>query len=128
MHDFEEPFRFLADVCVIEAFESEIFGVHDFAYDRDDYLYRIEPEARAPLRNKLIEKFNIGIPYHGRFCKWDSVIEQKALELNRFLTGKVPSVDFTQPNLSLQRTDSNTIREMILSMSNHGARRLGIAK
>lgn len=70
VYDLEEPFRFLCDLCVIEAFESQSFSPYDFAYERNSYLYRIEPEGRKNLRNRLIEEFNSGISYKGRHMKW----------------------------------------------------------
>jgi CRISPR-associated protein Cas1 len=128
VYDLEEPFRFLCDVCVIEAFESQMFGPYDFAYERNNFLFRIEPEARARLRNRLIESFNSGVSYHGRTFKWDTVIEEKTLELSRYLTGKTPNLNFTEPEPILERTDSLEVRERILSMSNQEARRLGVGK
>jgi CRISPR-associated protein Cas1 len=128
VYDLEEPFRFLCDLCVIEAFESQVFGPYDFAYERNNYLYRIEPEARARLRNRLIEAFNSGVSYHGRILKWDTVIEEKALELSRYLTGRIPTIDFTEPAPNLERTDNRELRAEILSVTNSEARRLGITK
>ena len=128
VYDVEEPFRFLADVCVIKAFESQTFAPQDFAYQRDNYLFRIEPIARAHLRNRLIEAFNSGILYHGRTLKWDTVIEEKVLELGRYLIGKSPSLDFSEPAPVLERQDGREVRERILSLSQSEAKRFGIGK
>jgi len=128
VYDLEEPFRFLCDLCVIGAFESPVFGPHDFAYERNSFLFRIEPEARTRLRNRLLEAFNSGTSYHGKIWKWDSIIELKALELARYLKGSSGELDFTEPEPILERTDSVEIREKILSMTNQEARRLSIGK
>jgi CRISPR-associated protein Cas1 len=128
VYDLEEPFRFLADLCAIQAFESGMLSPQDFAFTKDDYLYRIEWEGRMRLRNMLIETFNSGVEYNGRTLKWDTVIEHKVLELSRYLTGKTPSIDFSEPAPTLERTDSKAMREKILSLTQSEANELGIGK
>jgi hypothetical protein len=51
----------------------------------DDYRYRFEPEAKERFLDLFRERFNSAVRYNGRALKWDTVIEQKALELGRFL-------------------------------------------
>jgi hypothetical protein len=60
--------------------------------------------------------------------KWDTVIEQKSNELGRFLTGKTPSLDFTEPAPSLDRQDDKVLRAKILTLTASQAKRLGIGK
>lgn len=128
VYDLEEPFRWLVDLCVIDAFESGVLSHQDFAFTRDDFLYRIEWDGRMRLRDILIETFNSGVEYEGRTLKWDTVIEQKALELSRYLTGKTLALDFSEPAPVFERTDSREIRERILSLSQSEASELGIGK
>lgn len=128
VYDLMEPYRWLADLCVIQAFESGALTLNDFAYERDDYLYRILWDGRMRFLDILKETFNAGVSYNGRTLKWDTVIEQKALELSRFLTGKSESIDFCEPAPTLERQDNREIRERILSLSEHEANELGIGK
>jgi CRISPR-associated protein Cas1 len=128
VHDLEEPFRFLADLCVIQAFETQQLTPHDFTFTRNDYLYRIQWEGKMRLRGSLKEAFNSGANYKGRILKWDTVIEQKALELSRFLTGKSLSIEFSEPSPTLARQDNQEVRERILSLSECEAKELGIGK
>ena len=60
--------------------------------------------------------------------KWDTVIEQKAIELGRYLDGKSGRLDFTKPAPTLHSTDDRRLRERILSLSGSKARNLGIGK
>jgi CRISPR-associated protein Cas1 len=60
--------------------------------------------------------------------RWDTVIEQKTLELSRFLTGKSRDIDFTPPSAVLERSDNVAIRKRILSLSQEEASRLGVGK
>jgi len=39
----QEPFRWIADVTVMEAFESGVLDLPDFHFTGDDYKYRFEP-------------------------------------------------------------------------------------
>lgn len=128
VYDLMEPFRFLADICVIQAFESGKLGPSDFAFTRNDYLYRIGWDGKMRLLDHLREAFNSGVNYKGRVLKWDTVIEQMALEFSRYLTGKTPTIGFSEPSPEFERQDSRDIRENILSLTNSEAKGLGIGK
>ena len=60
--------------------------------------------------------------------RWDSVIQQKALELSRFFVGKSSMPDFEEPSPNLERFDSKELRERINSLTSHEARKLGLGK
>ncbi len=60
--------------------------------------------------------------------KWDTVIEQKAVEFGRFLAGRTDGLDFSDPSPTLRRTDDVDLRRRILSLSQSEAKGLGIAK
>ena len=127
-YDLQEPFRWLVDLSVIQAFESKTLDLHDFYFTGDDYRYRFETEAKQRFIEVLRERFNSGVKYKGRVLKWDTVIEQKTNELGRFLTGKSSTVDFMEPAPVLQRSDNHAVREMILQLTASEARRLGFGK
>ena len=128
VYDLEEPFRFLVDIVVVQLFESGKLTPHDFAFLPDDYQYRIMWEGKMRLLDRIRYTFNSGVAYKGRTLKWDTVIQEKALELTRYLTDKASSIDFTEPHPEFQRTNGKEVRERILSMSNEEARRRGITK
>jgi len=87
VYDLQEPFRWIADVAVMEAFESGVLDLPDFHFTGDDYRYRFETEAKRRFLDLLRERFNLGVRYNGRTLKWDTVIEQKTVELCRYLCG-----------------------------------------
>jgi CRISPR-associated protein Cas1 len=128
VYDLEETFRWLVDLTVIQAFESGWLNVADFEFTRDDYLYRIEFEAKRRFLHLLRERFNSGVEYKNRRMKWDTVIEQKTLELSRFLMHQYPPLSFEEPSLVLERPDSRAVRETILTLSHAEARERGIGK
>ncbi len=100
MYDLQEPFRWLVDLAVIHAFESGALELHDFFFTGDDYRYRFEAEAKQRSINLFREQFNAGVTYRGRVLKWDTVIEQKANELSRFLAARATKLDFEEPCLN----------------------------
>lgn len=128
VYDLMEPFRWLADFAVIKAFESGVLDLPDFYFTGDDYRYRLEPDAKGRLIRLLREQFNSGVPYKGRVMRWDTVVEQKALELGRYLIGRSSIVDFSNPSPVTKRQDGRELRTRILALTPSEARTLGIAK
>ena len=128
VYDLQEPFRWIADVAVMEAFKSGVLDLPDFYFTGDDYRYRFEPEAKRRFLDLLRERFNSGVRYKGRAFKWDTVIEQKTVELGRYLLGRTGGLDFSEPSPTLKRTDSEELRRRILDLSRAEAQELGICK
>jgi CRISP-associated protein Cas1 len=128
VYDLQEPFRWIADVAVMEAFESGVLDLPDFYFTGDDYRYRFEPEARQRFLDLIRERFNFGVRYRGRALKWDTVIEQKTTELGRYLVGRSEQLDFSEPSPGLIKDDIRELRRRILSLSQPEADKLGIGK
>jgi len=128
VYDLQEPFRWIADVAVMDAFESGVLDLPDFYFTGDDYRYRFEPEAKQRFLDLIRERFNSGVNYKGRVLKWDTVIEQKTVGLGRFLTGLSQGLDFIEPSPRLARADDRELRRRILDLSQSEARALGISR
>jgi CRISP-associated protein Cas1 len=128
VYDLQEPYRWIADVTVMDAFESGVLDLPDFYFTGDDYRYRFEPEAKERFLEFLREQFNSGVRYKGRGLKWDTVIEQKTVEFGRYLAGRNGTLDFSEPSPSLPRAECGDLRTRILSLSQAKAKRLGIGK
>ena len=58
VYDLQEPFRWIADVAVMDAFESGVLDLPDFYFTGDDYRYRFGPEAKQRFLDLLRERFN----------------------------------------------------------------------
>jgi CRISPR-associated protein Cas1 len=127
-YDLQEPFRWLVDLCVVQAFETKTLDLKDFYFTGDDYHYRFESEAKQRFIDLIRERFNSGVPYKGRVLKWDTVIEQKTEELGRFLTGKTSTFEFIEPAPTLEREDSRELRAKIFALTASEAKQLGIMK
>ncbi len=128
VYDLQEPFRWLSDTSVIEAFESEALKLSHFYFTGDDYRYRFEPEARQRFIDFIRERFNSGVRYKGRVLKWDTIIEQKATELGRVLIGRSLFIDFAEPSPKLSRHVDRELRARIVSLTQSEAEELGIGK
>ena len=128
VYDLQEPFRWLADVTVLEAFESGVLDVKDFYFLGDDYRYRFDPEPKRRFLGLLKDRFNAGVTYRGQKCKWDTIILRKAQELARFLNGKSKDLCFSEPAPDLNRADNIAMRQRILQLTQSEARELGIGK
>jgi CRISPR-associated protein Cas1 len=60
--------------------------------------------------------------------KWDTVIEQKTVELGHYLAGRSRKLDLLRPSPVLTRIDSSALRQRILALSQSEAQRIGIGK
>jgi CRISPR-associated protein Cas1 len=128
VYDVQEPFRWISDLAVIEAFESRLLDLPDFYFAGDDYRYRFDPEAKDRFLGLLRERFNSGVLHKGRALKWDTVIELKASELGSYLIGRIGRLDLSEPSPDLDRTDEQKLRRQILGISQQDAQKLGIGK
>ena len=126
VYDLQEPFRWIVDVAVMDAFESGVLDLPDFYFTGDDYRYRFQPEAKRRFLDLFRERFNSAVMYKGRVLKWDTVIEQKTFELGRFLICRSSNLNLPSPSLS--RVDDKDFRRRILSLAQSEARKLGIGK
>jgi hypothetical protein len=86
------------DLAVVETFESGILDVHDFLTG-DDYRCRFEAEANQRFDDFIRARFNSGVAYRSHNMKWDTSIEQKVLELGRFLSEKSPKSETGQNSI-----------------------------
>jgi CRISPR-associated protein Cas1 len=128
VYDLQEPFRWLVDVSVIQAFESGALELHDFYFTGDDYRYRFKVEAKERFIGLLRDHFNGGVMWKGQRLKWDTVMEQKAQELGRFLVGSSAKLDFGEPTPTLERYDGKELREQIKALTPEQAKAVGIGK
>ena len=126
VYDLQEPFRWIADVAVMGAFESGLLDLPDFYFTGDDYRYRFEPVAKVRLLDLLHERFNSKARYKGRASRWDTLIEQKTVELGHFLTNKSSSLAFDEPAPVLAGEDSRELRARILTLRSSDTKQLGI--
>lgn len=112
----------------MQVFESGALDVPHFYFTGDDYRYRFDITAKKRFLELLRERFNSGVAYKGRVLKWDTVIQEKATKLGRYLIGRSRSLDFSEPYPVLERTNNQEVRERILALTQSEARERGVGK
>ena len=128
VYDLQEPYRWLIDFTVMQAFESGSMDVPDFYFTGDDYRYRFDVQAKERFIDLLRKQFNSGANYKGRILKWDTLIQEKTNELARFVSGRSRGLDFSEPSPTFVTTNNRAVREAILSLTRYEARKCGIGK
>ncbi len=127
-YDLIEPFRWLVDLSVLQAFESRVLDWSSFYFTTNDYRYRFSLESKKRFIELLKERFNSGVVYKGQRMKWDTVIQEKTSELARYLSGRSRSLDFIEPSPTLERFDNAELRERIKALTSEEAKKAGIDK
>ena len=110
VYDFQEPFRWLVDLTVIQALERNQFNKKDFIRT-DDYIIRIRPEGVRKLIFELDRTFSQMEKYKNLHQQWGNLILAKGQELSNFLTGKRKTLDFSSPKVKMDRVDSKELRD-----------------
>jgi len=128
VYDIQEPYRWLADISVIEAFESGLLDMKDFYFMGDDYRYHFEVEAKRRFLELLRNRFSSGVQYKCKFWPWDTIILNKVQELGRFLLGKTNLLNLVQPSPEPTRADGLAMRERILELTQKQAKERHITK
>ena len=126
--DLMEPFRFLIDLVVLQAFATGKLNSESFYFVESDYRYMFELEAKGRFLELLRNAFNSRISYHGKMLRWDTVIQEKAVELGRFLKGSTQTLAFEEPTVVFEKSDSKALKEAIENLTTSQARGLGIGK
>jgi CRISPR-associated protein Cas1 len=127
VYDLQEPYRWLVDTTVISCLESGHFGERGF-YRMDNYVLRLRPEAVKRLIDALRIRFNSPVRHGTKYYNWDTVIRMEAQELSNYVLSKRSGLDFEEPKPTLHRTDSEAIRNQIMSMTTAKARKRGLRK
>jgi CRISPR-associated protein Cas1 len=128
VYDLEEPYRWLIEISVLQAFKSRVLDWSGFFFTGDDYRYRFTAQAKTQFIELLKQQFNRGLSYKGQRMKWDTIIQKKVVELSRFFVGKSGAVDFEEPSPKFNAFDDRELRSKILALTQSDATGLGIGK
>jgi CRISPR-associated protein Cas1 len=126
--DVMEPFRWICDLVVAQAFESGRLNANDFHFTEHDYLLHFQSEAKGRLLDLLRYRFNSGVTYKGQRMRWNTVILRKCQELARYLIQTQESLNLSEPRPQIERANGRALRKTILSLTQSQASALGIGK
>ena len=127
VYDLQEPFRWIIDLTIIQALEKKKFHKKDFIRT-EDYIIRLRPEAVSKLMDEIDSNMSQVVKYRGLNHQWDKIIQLKANELSNYLTGKNRGIIFSEPFQTLERINSQDLREKILNLSYKEWKEMGFSK
>jgi CRISPR-associated protein Cas1 len=126
-YDLQEPFRFLVDLSVISLIESERMDNKDFIR-AESYSLRLKPSGAKKITEEFNKWMNKKTPYQKQSVMWSYALLLKTRELAQYLVEKRKSIDFSKPAYSIERQDSEEIRQKILSISYTQWENMGFSK
>jgi len=127
VYDLQEPFRFLVDLAVINLVETEKIDTKDFIRT-ESYSLRLKSSGAKKVTEEFQKWMNKIVPYQKKSVTWKYVLLLKTRELVQYLVEKRKSFDFCNPEFTIERQDSDDIRQKILSISYTDWKNLGFSK
>lgn len=128
VYDFQELFRWIIDLSVIQLLESTPkIKKSDFILT-ENYHIRLKQHIASLLINKIKDNFRIKVPYNRKNYYYETILDNKISKLSLFISGKNKKIDFDIPKISLKRNDTILLKEKILNMTIEERKRLGINK
>jgi CRISPR-associated protein Cas1 len=126
-YDLQEPFRFLVDLAVINLIETEKIDTKDFIRT-ESYSLRLKLSGAKKVTEEFQSWMNQKIPYQINSVTWSYSLLLKTSKSAQYLIGKRKTLDFSRPEFTIERQDSEEIRKKILSISYTDWKKLGFSK
>ncbi|WP_321418427.1 CRISPR-associated endonuclease Cas1 [uncultured Methanomethylovorans sp.] len=126
-YDLQEPFRFLVDLAVISLIESKKMEDKDFIRT-ESYSLRLKPSGAKKVTEEFQNWMNKKVPYHKNSVTWNYALLLKTRELVQYLVEKRKAIDFSKPEFTIDRQDSDDIRQKILNISYTEWKNMGFSK
>ncbi|AGB03031.1 CRISPR-associated endonuclease Cas1 [Methanoregula formicica] len=126
-YDFQELFRFIVDLAVINLIEADRMEKKDFIRT-DNYTLRLRSTGARKITDEINGWLNKSVVYQGKESAWDYVIFLKARELAHFLVDKQKHLDLVSPDYEINRMDADEIRKKILSIPYTEWKKRGFSK
>ncbi|MCC7577130.1 MAG: CRISPR-associated endonuclease Cas1 [Methanomethylovorans sp.] len=126
-YDLQEPFRFLVDLAVINLVETEKIDTKDFIRT-ESYSLRLKPSGAKKVTEEFQNLMNKKVPYQKNSVTWNYAILLKTRELVQYLIEKRNAIEFSKPEFTIDRQDSEDIRQKILNISYTEWKNMGFSK
>lgn len=111
---------------MITLIESEAMTKGDFVRT-ESYNLRLRPTGARKVTGEVNRWFNKTVQYQGKEYPWHYVMLLKARQLAHCLVGK-KMPDFVAPAYTVERQDSDAIRQKILDMPYAEWKKVGFSK
>ena len=127
VYDIQELFRWLVDYSIIELLEEYTPNKSDFIIT-ENYHIRLKENIAKLLIEKIRINFNRKAPYKGKNYTYQNILYDNVQQLANFVLDKRKDIEFVIPRLEINRKDTISLKEKILSMSPEDRKKLGINK
>jgi len=94
VYDLQEPFRWIADMAVVDAFESGRLDLPDFYFTGDDCRYRFETQGKRRSLDLLRRRFSSGTRCNGRMLTWGHNYRAEGDGAQKLPRWQVPKTQF----------------------------------
>lgn len=88
----------------------------------------MKPSGAKKVTEEFNNWMNKKVPYKKQSVMWSYALLLKTRELAQYLVGKRKNLDFSKPAYSVERQDSDDIRQKILSISYSEWKKMGFSK
>ena len=126
VYDIQEPFRWLADLSVIETIAGRQLDRKADFITTENYRVRLRPHAIGLLAERLSENFNRAVPFGGQRRTFDAILFETAREIARHLLGQSKRLDLDFPFGAFDGAVDREAAESILGLSPEERKALGI--
>ena len=126
VYDLQELFRYVVDYSVIESLETKL-KKSDFI-TTENYHIRLRPKTARLLIERIKENFNRRYEFRNKQYTLDNILYENVRLLSKYLLGKSKSLDFSIPEIRIERVDNKEIRSRIMSIDPQKRKELGINK
>jgi CRISPR-associated protein Cas1 len=114
-------------MAVISLIESKKMDNNDFIRT-ESYSLRLKPSGAKKVTEEFNNWMNKKVPYKKQSVMWSNALLLKTRELAQYLVGKKKNLDFCKPAYTVERQDSEDIRQKILSISYSDWKKMGFSK
>jgi CRISPR-associated protein Cas1 len=126
-YDLQEPFRFLIDLAVINLIENNVMEKKDFIRT-DNYNLRLKASGAKKVTEEVNKWFNKKTEYLGYQYSMSYIILLKSRELAQYLSGKKSEINFSIPEIKINRQDAEDVRQKIRDIKYSDWKKLGFSK
>ena len=128
VYDFQELFRWIVDLSVIQLLESQPkLQKNDFILT-ENYHIRLRETTAKKLIQKIKGNFNKKVPYKGKNYQYHNILYDNISKLAFFISEKNKKIDFVIPNITIERNDFLILQEKIIKMTPEERKKLDINK
>jgi CRISPR-associated protein Cas1 len=94
----------------------------------ESYSLRLKPSGAKKVTEEFNKWMNKKTPYQKQSVMWSYALLLKTRELAQFLVEKKKDIDFSKPVYTIERQDSDDIRQKILAISYTEWESMGFSK